>query len=86
LRGLLDRFADADISAAAANVAGHRSIDIGIVRTRIVRQQSGRGHERIGDAEADTAAPAAIATRDWQKRGDRNYGKRASSAPFFAAR
>jgi hypothetical protein len=45
LRGLLDRFADADIGPTAADVAGHRTIDVGVVRMRIVRQQGGRGHD-----------------------------------------
>ena len=32
LRGLLDRFANADIGPAAADVAGHRVVDVGIGR------------------------------------------------------
>src|SRR5258705_6210812 len=45
LRGLLDRFANADIRPTAADVAGHRVIDVGIRRTRIARKERRRGHD-----------------------------------------
>src|SRR5512132_2392742 len=48
LRGLLDRFADADIGPTAANVAGHGIVDLGIARVRIARQQSRRRHDVPG--------------------------------------
>src|SRR5215471_11345653 len=32
LRGVLDRLADADVSTAAADVAGHRRVDVGVGR------------------------------------------------------
>src|SRR5258708_28382591 len=45
LRGLLDRFANADIGATAANVAGHRVVDVGIRRMRVAREQRRSGHD-----------------------------------------
>src|SRR5215470_6986753 len=45
LRGLLDRLANADIGPAAADVAGHRVVDIGIGRTRIAREQRRSRHD-----------------------------------------
>src|SRR6266536_6465964 len=45
LRGLLDRFANADIGPAAADVAGHRSVNIRIARVWIARQQRRGGHD-----------------------------------------
>src|SRR5262249_62240326 len=39
LRGLLDRFTNAKISPAAADVAGHCVVDIGILRMRVARQE-----------------------------------------------
>src|SRR5712671_4788869 len=45
LRGLFDRFANADIGAAAADIAGHRVVDIGIARMWIARQQRRGGHD-----------------------------------------
>src|SRR5262249_58914047 len=44
LRGLLDRFANAQIGPTAADVAGHRVVDIGIRRMRIARKQRRSGH------------------------------------------
>src|ERR1700687_5892641 len=44
-RGVLDRVTDADIGAAAADVACHRSVDIGIVRMRRGGKQSRRRHD-----------------------------------------
>src|SRR3954469_9263351 len=40
LRRLLDRLANPDIGAAAADIAGHGGINIGVRRARIGRQQS----------------------------------------------
>src|SRR5260370_4760210 len=48
LRGQLDRLADADIGAAAADVAGHGVVDLAIARVRIARQQGGRRHDLPG--------------------------------------
>src|SRR5262244_4261419 len=45
LRRLLDRFANAQIGPAAADVAGHRVVDIGIRRMRIARKQRRSGHD-----------------------------------------
>src|SRR3979490_954442 len=45
LRGLLDRFANAGIGAAAADVAGHRVVDVGIRRTRVAREQRRSRHD-----------------------------------------
>src|SRR5262245_60113272 len=45
LRGLFDRFPNAQIRPAAADVAGHRGVDIGIGRMRSARQQRGGGHD-----------------------------------------
>src|SRR5262252_9022808 len=48
LRSLLDRFANADIRAAAADVAGHRVVDVGTGRTRVAREQRRSGHDLAG--------------------------------------
>src|ERR1043165_7084677 len=45
VRGLLDRFADAHVSPAAADVAGHRIIDVGVRWTRIAGEQRRGGHD-----------------------------------------
>src|SRR5712671_2484295 len=45
LRGLLDRFANADIGPAAADVAGHRAVDVGIRRKRIGREERRSRHD-----------------------------------------
>src|SRR5258708_1939142 len=45
LRGLLDRFANADIGPAAADVAGHRVVDVGIRRMRVARKERRSGHD-----------------------------------------
>src|SRR5205807_8903595 len=45
LRCVLDRGANAQIGAAAADVAGHGRVDIGIAGMLIVGQQRGRGHD-----------------------------------------
>src|SRR5262249_58891223 len=45
LRGLFDRFANAQISPAAADVAGHRVVDVGIRRMRVARKQRRSGHD-----------------------------------------
>src|SRR5271166_3826255 len=45
LRGALDRFANAQIGPAAADIAGHRSVDVGFRRVRISREQRGGGHD-----------------------------------------
>src|SRR3954453_17369228 len=44
-RGELDRLADADISAAAADVAAHRIVDVRIGRMRFILQQCRRRHD-----------------------------------------
>src|SRR6187549_1319232 len=44
-RSLLDRFANADIGPATADVAGHRVVNIGIARMRIARKQCRGGHD-----------------------------------------
>src|SRR3982074_3052251 len=53
LRGLLDRFANADIGPTAADVAGHRVVDIGIRRMRVAREERRSRHDL-----ARLAAPA----------------------------
>src|SRR3954451_17280779 len=45
LRGELDRLADADISAAAADIAAHRIVDVRIGRMRFILQQCRRRHD-----------------------------------------
>src|SRR5687768_13978914 len=42
---LLDGIADVDIGPAAADVAGHRVVDIGIGRVRVACQQRRSGHD-----------------------------------------
>jgi hypothetical protein len=42
---LLDRFANAQIGPAAADVAGHRVVDIGIRRMRVARKQRRSRHD-----------------------------------------
>src|SRR5216684_8692970 len=44
-RGLLDRFANADKGPAAADVAGHRVIDVGFGRMRVAGKERRRGHD-----------------------------------------
>src|SRR5207244_87255 len=44
LRGLLDRRADAVVRAAAADVAGHRGVDVRIGGIGIAREQRGGLH------------------------------------------
>src|SRR5688572_25116447 len=38
----LDRGADARVGAAAAEVAAHRGVDVGVARVLVLRQQRGR--------------------------------------------
>src|SRR6266853_1611698 len=45
LRGLLDRFADADVGPTAADVARHRIVDVGVGRMRVTGQQSRSRHD-----------------------------------------
>src|SRR5258707_15286837 len=45
LRGLLDRFTNADIGPAPADVAGHRVVDVGIRRMRVAGEQRRGGHD-----------------------------------------
>src|SRR5882724_2622064 len=45
LRGLLDRFANADIGPAAADVAGHRVVDVRIGRMRVAGEERRGGHD-----------------------------------------
>src|SRR5262245_51955854 len=56
LGGLLDCFANAYIGPAAADIAGHRVVDVGIRRTRVAREQRRSGH--------DLARLAVAALRD----------------------
>src|SRR6202040_3660913 len=44
-RGALDGLADADIGAAAADIACHRGVDVGIIRMWRCGQQSRRSHD-----------------------------------------
>src|ERR1044071_9411490 len=44
LRGGLDGFAYADVGAAAADVAAHRLLDVGVVRARLALEERDRGH------------------------------------------
>ena len=43
--GLLDRGADAGVGAAAADVAGHRGVDLRVVRALVALEQRGRTHD-----------------------------------------
>src|SRR6516162_10305508 len=52
LRRLLDRFANAQIGPAAADIAGHRVVDIGIRRMWVARKQRCGGHDLAGLAVA----------------------------------
>src|SRR5216683_4991973 len=52
LGGLLDRFANADIGPAAADVAGHRVIDVGVRRMRVALKERRSGHDLAGLAVA----------------------------------
>src|SRR5216684_5294640 len=45
LRGLFDRFANAQIGPAAADVARHRIVDVRVGWMRVVRQQRRSGHD-----------------------------------------
>src|SRR5882724_916349 len=45
LRGLLDRFANADIGPTSADVAGHRAVDVGIRRMRVTREERRSRHD-----------------------------------------
>src|SRR5438132_5273562 len=45
LRGLLDRLANADIGPTAADVAGHRIVDIGVGRMRVARKERRGRHD-----------------------------------------
>src|SRR6266581_319544 len=45
LRGLLDGFANAQIGSAAADIAGHGVIYVGICRMRLAREQRGGRHD-----------------------------------------
>src|SRR5262249_54596629 len=47
-RGPLDRLADADVGAAAANVSCHRGVNVGVVGMRRVRKQRCRRHDLTG--------------------------------------
>src|SRR5215510_6157560 len=42
---VLDRFANAEIGPAAADVAGHRVIDVGIGRMWVAGKERRRGHD-----------------------------------------
>src|ERR1700720_3619133 len=48
LCGLLDRFANADIGPTAADVAGHRVVDIGIRRMWVAGKERRSGHDLAG--------------------------------------
>src|SRR5215469_7117050 len=72
-RGALDRLADTDIGAAAADVSCHRRVDVGVVRMRRVRKQRRRRHDLTGLAIA--------ALNDFQiQPGLLDRGSRARSA------
>ena len=49
---MLDPFADTDIGAAAAEIAGHRRIDRRIVGVRVGGEEGGSGHDLPGLAIA----------------------------------
>src|SRR5438128_374273 len=44
-RRLLDRGADPSVGAAAADVAGHRGVDVGVGGMRVAREQRGGRHD-----------------------------------------
>src|SRR5690606_20676218 len=50
--GLLDALADAGVGTAAAEVAGHGAVDVGIARLRVVGEEGGGGHDLAGLAVA----------------------------------
>src|SRR5512146_1773997 len=45
LRGAVDGRADARVGAAAADVAGHRLVDVGVARVRLGLEQRHRAHD-----------------------------------------
>src|SRR5262249_56766841 len=51
-RSPLDRLADADIGAAAADISCHRRVDVGVVGMRRIRKQRSRRHDLTGLAIA----------------------------------
>src|SRR4051812_42222842 len=65
-RGALDRRADAAVGAAAAEVAGQRTIDVVVGRLRDPLEQRGRGHDLAGLAEPTLRDPE-IAPRSLQR-------------------
>src|ERR1700704_935965 len=75
LRGLLDRFANAGIGAAAADVAGHCVVDVGIGRMRVARQQRRSRHDlaRLAVAALNdlTVEPRLLALGARRCRADR---------------
>src|SRR5262252_2591791 len=74
-RGALDRLADADIGAAAADVACHGSVDVRIIRVRRVSEQRRRRH--------DLTRLAIAALDDFQIQPgllDRSSGTRSADA------
>src|SRR5205823_6149117 len=75
LSGLLDCFANAEIGAAAADVPGHRVVDIGIRRMRVARQQRGSGHDlsRLAVTALDnfTIVPSLLNLGARRRRADR---------------
>src|SRR5260370_7087483 len=80
LRGLLDRFANAGIGAAAADVAGHRVVDVGIRRTRVACKQRRSRHDlarlavaALGDLAVEPGLLDLGARRGLADRLDRRH-------------
>ena len=67
---MLDCVSNANVSAATANVARHRVIDIAVTRVGLARLQGGRGHNLTGLASKTAKAlaldllPAPLARAD----------------------
>src|SRR5262249_54877219 len=80
LRGSLDRLADADIGAAATDVAGHRCVDVGVGGLGICGEQRSRGHDlprltiaALDHIEIEPCLLKALTYWRLAKRLDRGY-------------
>src|SRR5262245_17084533 len=53
----MDRLADPEVGAAAAEVAGHGGVDVSVGRVRLLGEERGRGHDLAGLAVAALGDP-----------------------------
>ena len=81
LRGVLDGLADADVGAAATDVAGHRSVDLGVGGLGIGGEQCSRGHDlprltvtALNDLEVEPCLLKALTYWRLANRLYRRYG------------